>query len=259
MTNESTHRDQINGTPSVTQRDGNIISVPSPVEQVLFEHKEAFKKARITRDAFSPIQRQGFIQGTNETLSSLPPAQQEAVRLANHEGYFLTIDGRTYPPTKEGVERRQKREALTRMAQTPNGREALINAELWNKRTNHPYNSAFDRMVAGDNHAEASTLDSDRHADQMLAGYSIKKSWWQENKNWITPLMSDLSSNSVSFLVSQCITLGDENAAKDVIDKFVRTQDPNGLTGLISQSGELLTQHQGQQNPLVMTNSGNEK
>lgn len=201
-----------------------------PVDQIIAENQEAFKQAGIT-NAHLATQLPNNVQPANkEALAQLNEQQREAVEIAQREGYFITVAGQTFQPTEEGVNRRQKREALTQAA-TNGGRKSLVNAGLWDENTNLP--RGLDRLhkATSENADLSSSNEDDKTAEALLKGYRVEGNWWERNKNWVQPLLIALAGTALGFALSKCLGSNDGgSAATTLIEKTLESDGKNPET-----------------------------
>ena len=202
----------------------------APVNQVFQENAEAFKAAGIDVNSLSEQPPQGVALAVADALNSLSSEQQKAVKKAQAEGYYISVAGQTFAPTKEGVERRQAREALTTAAQN-GGIETLVKAGLWNKETNRPDGLERVHPATKDNASLSSNDEDDKKAEALLKGYRVEGDWWERNKDWMIPLIMALAGTALGFALSHIFKSKDgdgANLANTLIDKTLNpSKDEN--------------------------------
>lgn len=216
-------------TDQETKQQEQPKPIPSPIEQVFLENQEEFQAAGLTAKALSVQAPEGAQLVGQEALEALPEEKREAVQKAMAEGYFITVDGQTFSPPKEGVERREKRETLTQAAQN-GGSDQLVAAGLWDKETNMPSSNALDRMhVQTNDNADISSNDEeDRKAEALLSGYRVEGDWWERNKDWLIPLLLALAGTALGFALSHLFDSKDGSGhtiANNLIDKATTTEN----------------------------------
>lgn len=216
-------------TDQETKQQEQPKPIPSPIEQVFLENQEEFQAAGLTAKALSVQAPEGAQLAGKEALEALPEEKREAVQKALAEGYFITVDGQTFSPPKEGVERREKRETLTQAAQN-GGSDQLVAAGLWDKETNMPSSNALDRMhVKTNDNADISSNDEeDRKAEALLSGYRVEGDWWERNKDWLIPLLLALAGTALGFALSHLFDSKDGSGhtiANNLIDKATTTEN----------------------------------
>lgn len=216
-------------TDQETKQQEQPKPIPSPIEQVFLENQEEFQAAGLTAKALSVQAPEGAQLAGKEALEALPEEKREAVQKAMAEGYFITVDGQTFSPPQEGVERREKRETLTQAAQN-GGSDQLVAAGLWDKETNMPSSNALDRMhVKTNDNADISSNDEeDRKAEALLSGYRVEGDWWERNKDWLIPLLLALAGTALGFALSHLFDSKDGSGhtiANNLIDKATTTEN----------------------------------
>lgn len=205
-------------TPTQQTPQANILH---PIAQVFTENKSEFEAAGLTVSALSGKAPEGAQLAQQGALEKLPEEKRKAVQTAMAEGYYITVEGQTFAPTKEGLERRGKRESLTQAAAN-GGRSALIEAGLWDEDTNLPEN--LDRLHAAtsENGDISSTDEDDKKAEALLKGYRVEGNWWDKNKDWMIPLLTALAGTALGFALAKCLDSKDNdgaNAATTLIEK----------------------------------------
>ena len=239
-------------TDQETKQQEQPKPIPSPIEQVFLENQEEFQAAGLTAKALSVQAPEGAQLAGKEALEALPEEKREAVQKAMAEGYFITVDGQTFSPPKEGVERREKRETLTQAAQN-GGSDQLVAAGLWDKETNMPSSNALDRMhVKTNDNADISSNDEeDRKAEALLSGYRVEGDWWERNKDWLIPLLLALAGTALGFALSHLFDSKDGSGhtiANNLIDKATTTENKEqSQTENKEQSQEGGNNNQGQE------------
>ncbi|MBQ3035008.1 MAG: hypothetical protein IJD25_03030 [Alphaproteobacteria bacterium] len=239
-------------TDQETKQQEQPKPIPSPIEQVFLENQEEFQAAGLTAKALSVQAPEGAQLAGKEALEALPEEKREAVQKAMAEGYFITVDGQTFSPPKEGVERREKRETLTQAA-LDGGRDQLVAAGLWDKETNMPSSNALDRMhVKTNDNADISSNDEeDRKAEALLSGYRVEGDWWERNKDWLIPLLLALAGTALGFALSHLFDSKDGSGhtiANNLIDKATTTENKEqSQTENKEQSQEGGNNNQGQE------------
>ena len=152
----------------------------APINQVFQDNEGVFKAAGLTINSLSVQAPEGATMADATALTTLSEEQQEAVQKAQAEGYFINVAGKTFAPTKEGIERRQAREALTTAAQN-GGIETLAKAGLWDKETNRPDGLERVHPATKDNASLSSNDEDDKKAEALLKGYRVEGDWWERN------------------------------------------------------------------------------
>lgn len=212
----------MNATPQTPGNPNPETTILQPVDQVFTENKDLFTTAGITRDSLTQQAPQDAQMATQTDLQSLSEKQKAAVEKAMNEGYFISVDGKTFQPTQEGVSRRVRREALTQAAKQ-GGYDVLIEAGLWDKETNCPQNLDRLHKMTNDNADISSSDEDDKKAEALLKGYRVEGNWWEKNKSWLIPLITALAGSALGFALAKCFDTNDKDGA-------------NAATQLISQA-----------------------
>ena len=213
--------------PPQTQTEPTRATTPilAPIAQVFQENAETFKAAGIAVNSLSEQAPEGATIATEGALNSLSSEQQKAVKKAQTEGYYISVAGQTFAPTKEGVARRQAREALTTAAQN-GGIETLAKAGLWNKDTNMPEGIERVHPATKDNENVSSSDEDDKKAEALLSGFRVEGNWWERNKDWAQPLLIALAGTALGFALAHIFKSKDGNTsdlANVLIDKSLNT------------------------------------
>ena len=230
----------------------------APINQVFQDNEGVFKAADLTINSLSAQAPEGATMADATALTTLSKEQQEAVQKAQAEGYFINVGGKTFAPTKEGIERRQAREALTTAAQN-GGIETLANAGLWDKETNRPDGLERVHPATKDNAGLSSNDEDDKKAEALLKGYRVEGDWWERNKDWMIPLIMALAGTALGFALSYIFKSKDgdgANLANTLIDKSLGNQNTNE-NQQNQGNGNENTNENGNENKNSSSNTGN--